>query len=301
MTMQKLQSSLPARAKPALRLLTKATATVGAFLTLIGCTPLGFVNGVVSQSQIKTTRNLAYGSLERQKLDVYAPQDLDGAKPVVLFVHGGYWRGGNKDDYPFLAEPLVNAGYVVVATNYRLSPTTVFPGFVEDVALATLWLRQNIGQYGGDNRKVFLMGHSAGAHIAALLLFDPSYLQNVGVGSDFFKGGLLLSGPYKLNPATDELTKQAMGPEANWNRVSPADLVAKINTPVLLQHGLNDTLVSIAQSKLLFDRIKAVNGPSELRLYDLDHPGMVAAYSKVVASISPRPLADALAFIKGLL
>jgi acetyl esterase/lipase len=300
MTMQKLQPSLPARAKPALRLLTKAAAGVGAFLTLIGCTPLGFVNGVVSQSDLTIRRNLAYGALERQKLDIYTPKNGSEAKPVVLFVHGGYWRGGNKDDYPFLAESLVNAGYVVVTTNYRLAPSTVFPGFVEDVALATLWLKQNIGQYGGDNRKVFLMGHSAGAHIAALLLFDPSYLQNVGVGNDFFKGALLLSGPYKLTPATDELTKQAMGPEANWNRASPADLVTQINTPVLLQHGLNDELVAVAQSKLLLDRIQAQNGRAELRLYDLDHPGMVGAYSKVVASISPRPLADAVAFMKGL-
>ncbi len=91
---------------------------------------------------------------------------------------------GSKDKYIFVGEALASKGFIVVIPNYRLYPQVKFPEFVEDGALALKWVHKNIHQFGGDSNDLYVMGHSAGAHIAALLTLDEHYLESVGSSND---------------------------------------------------------------------------------------------------------------------
>lgn len=135
---------------------------------------------VPSSPTIAESLNLRYcDDHERQKLDVFAPRRAERA-PVVLFVHGGSWVGGDKNFfglYRAVGRFLASNGVVGVLVNYRLSPAVRHPEPVKDVARAFAWARKNITRYGGDPDRVFVCGHSADAHLAALLATDDTYLK----------------------------------------------------------------------------------------------------------------------------
>ncbi|MDI7066444.1 alpha/beta hydrolase, partial [Klebsiella pneumoniae] len=97
-------------------------------------------------------------------------------RPVVVFFYGGSWQNGARSDYLFVGQALTSRGFVAVLPDYRTYPDTRFPGFMEDAAAAVRWARDHAAEYGGDPSRIFLMGHSAGAHIVALLATDGHYL-----------------------------------------------------------------------------------------------------------------------------
>jgi acetyl esterase/lipase len=99
----------------------------------------------------------------------------------VIFLHGGTWVKGEKEDYRFVGAALAEAGYVAVLPNYRLYPQVRFPEFIQDGARAVLWAREHASEFGGDPSALFVMGHSAGAHIAASLALDSKYLTEVAI------------------------------------------------------------------------------------------------------------------------
>lgn len=139
-------------------------------------------------AEITSTIDVAYGNHALQKLDIYAPKNcVRGGCPVVMWVHGGGWRNGDKNSGGprRLAGAWCQAGAVLVAVNYRLTPEVMHPAHVQDVAAAINWVNKNIHSYGGNPNKVSLLGHSAGAHLVALVATDIQYLQ-----------------PYDLHPAT---------------------------------------------------------------------------------------------------
>jgi len=151
-------------------------------LVLPGCTKFDVLNATVPPLGYCRTSGLAYGESPRQKLDVYEPsQKLDRAAPVVVFFYGGSWQFGERRNYRFVGQALADHGIVAVLPDYRLYPEVTFPGFVEDGAKAVRWTHDNIARFGGDPSRVFLMGHSAGAHIATLLALDEHYLKDVGL------------------------------------------------------------------------------------------------------------------------
>ena len=129
--------------------------------------------------------DVPYGSDPKQRLDVYHPdQCLQQRCPVVVWVHGGGWRHGDKQHRGAkdLADTWTAAGAVVVNLNYRLTPEVMHPAHVQDVAAGIAWIHRNIGRYGGDPQRTFLLGHSAGAHLVALVATDPQYLAAHGLG-----------------------------------------------------------------------------------------------------------------------
>ena len=135
---------------------------------------------MLTQSALADKLNIAYGDDEKQKLDVYSASDRDGADfPVVIWVHGGGWRTGDKDNRSgtTLCKTWTTAGVVAVNLNYRLTPDVVHPVHVQDVAAGIAWVHKNIAKHGGNPQKVFLLGHSAGAHLVALVATDPQYLK----------------------------------------------------------------------------------------------------------------------------
>ncbi|WP_185803719.1 alpha/beta hydrolase [Pontivivens nitratireducens] len=237
-----------------------------------GCSPVTILNSVSGSDMVREQRELSYGPLERHAYDLYEPANAGVDAPLILFVHGGSWMEGSKDIYRFLGTALGDAGYPVAVVNYRLSPGTVFPGFVEDAALAADHFLQ------GD-RPVVLMGHSAGAHIAALLAYDPRYMQAVGRSNCDFAGFVGISGPYDFLPLTQE-THRVTFPEATRDDSQPINFAQGPKPPSLLLHGLADTTVHAEDTELMSAALRAAGNPVEERLYEgVGHIDIISAMS----------------------
>lgn len=148
----------------------------------------------VAQAQsLKSNIPYANPAHERQILDIYAP---DGAKnlPVVFWIHGGGWQVGDKTDVQIKPRVFTEHGFVFVSTNYRLLPHVDMGVLIQDVAKALGWVHKHIAEHGGDPRRIFVMGHSAGAQLAALLCIDDRYLKAEGVPFDVLKGCVPVDG-----------------------------------------------------------------------------------------------------------
>ncbi|HUC87003.1 MAG TPA: alpha/beta hydrolase, partial [Candidatus Saccharimonadales bacterium] len=134
--------------------------------------------------------DVAYGSDLHQKLDVYLPT-FKPYDTVILFWHGGTWRRGDKRRYRFIGRTLAAMGYTAVLPNYRLYPAVTFPAFIEDAAAAVQWVERE-----HHPRRIFLMGHSAGAHIAAVLALDNRYFKALPAPHPRIAGFIGLAGAY---------------------------------------------------------------------------------------------------------
>jgi arylformamidase len=168
----------------------------------------------VTQAQnLKSDIPYADPADERQVLDVYAP---DGAKnlPVVFWIHGGGWQTGDKTDVQIKPRVFAERGFVFVSTNYRLLPHVEMDVLIRDVAKSLGWVHKNIAGHGGDPGRIFVMGHSAGAQLAALLCIDDRYLKAEGVPFDVLKGCVPVDGDTYDLPAiimTAELRQTVHG------------------------------------------------------------------------------------------
>lgn len=262
---------------------------------LSGCTPVQFVNAFVS-SELRVRRDIPYGPLERQMLDVYTSPATHERRDVVIFVHGGYWDSGDKADYPFVADSLTEQGFTTVIPNYRLVPEVTFPGYVEDVALAVKWVFDNL-----QPRRVFLMGHSSGAHIAALLSFDGRYLEAVGLSNTRLAGFIGVAGPYDFLPLApgDRRARAALGPQDNWAASQPIHFADGSDPPAFLAIGLADETVNPANSRHLATRIRDRGGGVVLKTYPgLDHATLLGTLARAGRVLESRVLGDVVAFMR---
>ncbi len=172
--------------------------------------------------------DVAFGKDDKQRLDVYHPKTGAGC-PVVVFVHRGEWTTGDKSEVSFKPKFLNENGVVFISTNYRLYPAARFPAHAEDVAAAVRWAVDHAPEFGGDPKKVVLMGHSAGCHLSTLVALDPKYLAAVKLTPRDVRGVVAWSGgAYDLVAKVAEggSYKQhitnAFGPdEAVWRDCSP--------------------------------------------------------------------------------
>ena len=246
--------------------------------SLGGCTRFELLNATVPSCGYRRTAGLAYGELPRQKLDVYRPRSAKSPRGVVVFIYGGSWQSGRRADYRFAAEALTSRGFVAVVPDYRLYPSVTFPAFVEDAALAVRWVRDNAARYGGDPDRVYLMGHSAGAHTVAMLTLDEHYLQNAGVDPGTVRAAAALAGPYDFIP--DEYTRPVFGMSVDDNTppsaVQPIAFVDGTEPPLLLLHGSADDVVGPGNAARLAARIRAAGGEVKyIRYRGLGHVGAV--------------------------
>ncbi len=150
-----------------------------------------------------TAANVAYGEHERNVLDIYAPP---GAKdlPVVFWIHGGGWQQGDKSGVLEKPRAFTGKGFVLVATNYRLLPAVDMRTLIRDVAQSLGWVHKHIAERGGDPQRIFVMGHSAGAQLAAILCTDERYLKDEGVPFAALKGCVPVDGDTYDIPAMIE-------------------------------------------------------------------------------------------------
>jgi acetyl esterase/lipase len=138
----------------------------------------------------------------RRSLDLYLPQKSDAKPPLLIFVHGGFWALSD-DNYRIgasIAETLVQDGVAVALVRYRLAPASRHPAQVEDVATAVAHLIHKAGEYGFDAKRIYLAGHSAGGHLAALVALDRKYLARHKITTDRISGVIVLSGIFDLTP-----------------------------------------------------------------------------------------------------
>jgi acetyl esterase/lipase len=257
-------------------------ASVGA-IAVAACSPLTTLNTVlVPKNGFKDERSIAYGPLDRHRLDVYRPVagTMTASQPakVVIFFYGGSWKSGERSYYRFVGEALTSRGFVAVVPDYRLYPDTTFPGFVEDGARVVRWVRDNIALHGGDPERIVLMGHSAGAHIAALLAANGHYLAQVQVPSESIRGFVGLAGPYAFDPLRYRMTRPIFGALDEPAPSQPITFVDGDEPPMLLLHGTRDQIVLPDQSRLFAAHVRARGGHADLVEYpDLGHIGIVLA------------------------
>lgn len=267
---------------------------------LLGCSGFNFfvANAPNAFGSFRRSSDLPYGDDARQTLDVYAPQRPE-RRPVVIFFYGGTWSAGKKSDYAFVGAALAERGYVTVIPDYRLYPEVKFPTFVEDGARAVAWVQQHARDFGGDPDRLVLMGHSAGAHIAALLALNPSYLAAAGVRPHSVAGLIGLSGPYALAPDTATLHAIFGAPytPSEWQPVHFADRTAP---PTLLLHGAADDVVYSAHTEKLRDALLSQGAEVETHLYPgRGHADTIASFTLVVRYRTPA-LKQSLAFLDRL-
>lgn len=266
-------------------------------MLLMGCAQR-MVNALTPASGYERHSGLAYGDGERQRLDVYVPKGSSEAAPVVVFFYGGGWREGDRRGYRFIGQALSSQGYVVVVPDYRLYPEVRFPAFVEDGARAVAWVRENITRFGGNVDNLFLMGHSAGAHMAALLSLDPRYLGAHGGGTEWLAGMIGLAGPYDFLPFRSDFYRVVFEPEAQFPDSQPVNFVDGTEPPMLLLQGERDALVSPKNARSLASRIEAAGGEVEAILYERQsHVSIIAGLSHPLRAVGPM-MGDITAFIE---
>jgi acetyl esterase/lipase len=212
---------------------------LGSIPALCGCSGLDALNFITPRSGYTVHKDIAYGSNARQRLDVYVPDKPVPGNPVLLFFYGGSWQGGSKNDYRFVAQAFASSGFYTVIADYRVYPEVYFPAFMEDGAQAFVWTHEHIAEYGGNPANLFLSGHSAGGHIAILLILDKHYIEAAGGKESWIRGGIGIAGPYDFLPFTDPKIK-AVFSKSDAAESQPINYVRPHLPPLLLLTGDSD-------------------------------------------------------------
>jgi acetyl esterase/lipase len=214
---------------------------------------------------INSAENLAYGEEEWQKLDVYPQAER---APVIIFIHGGSWRHGRKDQYLFVADAFYRQGYAVVLPDYVKHPDqrAKYPSFAVDGAKAVAWVKQNISDYNGDPSKVFLIGHSAGAHTSMMLATDKQFLNAEGLAPTDLKGVVGIAGPYSFIPDW-EVTQAVFGPPSNYPLMDALNYVDGDEPSTLLLHSQGDAQVGQYNQEKMQAALQSKGVDSESVLY----------------------------------
>ncbi len=199
--------------------------------------------------QIHTDINYAEDTYEHDNqskshlLDIYQPEDCQSC-PVIIYIHGGTWVLGDKGGLSYKAKSFTSQGYIYISINYRLSPDHQFPAHAQDVAHAFSWVKNHIQEYGGDPEKIYLMGHSAGGHLAALITLDEQYLATFNLKPSDINGiigidsaAYYLPSLFSAEPENQYLFSWAFGDNPrDWEIASPINHIKEGKTipPFLL-------------------------------------------------------------------
>ena len=179
---------------------------------------------------------------KKDRLDVYIPANVTKA-PVIFSIHGGGLRQGDKSGQTFVGQRFASAGHVTVVVNHRLSPGVMHPAHIEDIAAAFAWVKKNIARHGGDPDRIFVIGHSAGAYLAALLVLDPRYLAAHALQPRDIRGVVPVSAFFYVDRpgVAPDRPKDTWGIDANvWKAASPGAYVTRNVPPLLLLYADGD-------------------------------------------------------------
>jgi len=245
-----------------------------------------FYSMITADGGVRVQRGVSFGPQARHKLDIYRPSGRVDRGPVVLFIYGGSWREGDRAIYGFVGAAMAAQGFTTIIPDYRLYPDVMFPSFIEDAALAYGWVHDHIASPetspSQKRRPVFVMGHSAGAHIAALLTLDQRYLRNVDHAMTFPAGLIGLAGPMAFDPTTDLTTKEVFASTTdNADRARPIAQLRSGLPPVLLMHGEKDETVGLWNSRQFAKALQqAGTSTCKIEIPEVGHVGLVLAFSR---------------------
>lgn len=258
--------------------------------------PLWVMNYLAMGRHCQRIKDIPYADDDRHTMDVYVPSAYSEDKPLVVFIHGGGWDEGHKDDYVFAGRAFSEMGYLTAIPNYRLYPQVQFPHFVEDVALAIASLSAQLTELGLKFRHplpVVLVGHSAGAHSAAMLASRADYLVQAQAQVEI-EGLVGLAGPYNLplgdklvvgkfdGVALREVSAQQIdsGQVDNGHDANPINLATDSMPKALLIHGAKDITVRLHHSESLGRRLQYLSVPCQNIVYEgTNHRHLVGALS----------------------
>lgn len=273
---------------------TRAAATAAlAVLVLAGalsaCSPLTLVNAVSPGGTARSVATAAFGPEQRHVLSIYRPASGAGKAPVIVFFYGGNWVSGERDDYAFVGRSLAKRGFVVVIPDYRLYPQASYPDFLHDGARAVVWTERRIAAYGGDPKRLFVMGHSAGAYNAAMLALDPRWLREQGSGPGILRGWIGMAGPYNFLPVENETTRPVFHYPDTPADSQPVAHVTAGAPPALLIAARNDTTVNPERNTgVLAARMRNAGIPVREEYYDnVNHATLVATLSSTLSRLAP--------------
>jgi acetyl esterase/lipase len=256
---------------------------IASVLSLLGgCSPAKVLNATVARSGYARQADIAYGTRPRQKLDLYTPEAPRPDGKAVLFFYGGSWDSGAKGDYLFVAQALASRGITTIIADYRLYPEVRFPAFLDDAAQATAWTAARVGL-----AKLYVMGHSAGAHIALMLAANTPYLARASVDRTKMAGVIGLSGPYDFLPLTSAKLIDVFG-GADRPEIEAITFAQGPLPPALLIHGTADTTVYPRNSENLAAAWRQAGASVVLKLYPgVGHIDTIAAFADLLHGRAP--------------
>lgn len=243
-----------------------------------------------------------YGPGPRNMLNIWVPTGTQKTDrlPVIIWLYGGGWYSGARDDYGFAGRAFAKQGFIVVIPDYRIVPEGHWPDFLQDSAAAVAWTERHIADHGGDPGRIALAGHSAGAYNAVMLALDPQWMREAGSDASAIRGVAALAGPYDFLPfEKGGRADVAMGDIRPAERTQPIQFVRADAPPLWLGHGTADTVVRVRNSQNLAAAMHKVGGAATLRTYEgLSHNDLVMALTGPLAYKGPI-LAEATDFLRG--
>jgi arylformamidase len=220
------------------------------------------------QTEIKYSpvKDIAYGSHGRERLDIYPSQQPKSK--ILIFIHGGYWKSMSKESFHFVADGFRSYGITTVLVEYPLMPEASMEQLVASCAKAIKWVRQNIASYNGNSEQIYIAGHSAGGHLAAMMMTAEAHnppVQNHGIKGICTLSGLFNLAPVRLSYLNDDLQMD----EPTVNRNSPIRLMPVIVGPLLLVVGAEESEEFKDQSLELYN-----NWNKQIPLQLVQSPGL---------------------------
>ena len=277
---------------------------LGLLVILIGAAvlaPIPVLNAWAAIGSHRVQASVPYGPLPRQRLDVYAPRQPapPGGFPLVVFFYGGSWNRGERADYRFVGEAMAARGVLTLVADYRLYPEVRYPDFLADCALALAHGLREGARLGGNPRRSFVMGHSAGAYNAAMLALDAKRLAASGHAPAELAGWIGLAGPYEFLPMTNPDAQPVFFHPKVPPGTQPIDYASRDAPRSFLAAPEKDVLVDPQRNTAaLVQRLRAAGVVVEHRTYArVNHMTLIAAMSAPLRWLAPV-LNDVVAFIE---
>ena len=273
-----------------MRMTRRGLLAPAAAILAAACSPLAALNalGPRDRGVRRLASGVRYGDDPRQRMDVLGPTVARGTPwPLLVFFYGGGWDSGSRAQYGWAAHALAARGFVVAVPDYRLVPTVSFPGFIEDAAAATARAGDLARTWGGDPARLGVIGQSAGAHLAMMVALDRRYMAGAGAPG-LIRAAAGLAGPYDFLPLDVPASINAFGRAPDLTLTQPVTFVRADAPPLWLGHGTEDEVVHAEDTAILCERMRAVGGRCEAKLYEgLDHADLIATFSPLFRRKAP--------------
>jgi acetyl esterase/lipase len=239
-------------------------------------------------AQVRVTKNINYAANadQAQTLNVYHKITDNKNQDVLVFIHGGSWSSGKKETYWWLGRNFAKSNVVTVVINYPLAPTVNYKEMAMASAKAVKWVKDSIAKYGGNPDRIFIMGHSAGGHLAELINSDPQYFHAMGIANPI--KGVILNDAFGLD-MEEYLTKAEKdhyyidfirtfsSDTTAWQSASPLYYIKNVKNPHLIFYGTKTYDAIRLQSERIFQRLRTQNIPVKLvTIEGKKHVGMIS-------------------------